>query len=186
MADSISGGDQLLDPKFILTKARVTEGTLVADFGCGGAGHFVFPASPMVGPKGKVFAVDIVQAVLKKIEQRAREENITNIATVWSDLEVFRAAKDIPDATLDVGMLINTLFQSKNKEMMMRESVRMVKRGGMLLVVEWKMSGAPFGPATDVRVSEDAVRGFARNLQLDEVDFFEAGPYHYGILFKKT
>lgn len=186
MVETVSGGDQLLDPKFILTKAGVVENTIVADLGCGGAGHFVFPASPMVGAQGKVLAVDIQQSVLQKIAQHAQEEHYANVVTIWTDLEVFRGAKDIVDESLDVAMLINTLFQSKNKEAMMRESVRMVKRGGHLLVVEWKLSGAPFGPSKEMRVSEEVIRTIARTLQLDEVDAFEAGPYHYGILFKKV
>lgn len=185
MAEAISGGNQLLNPQFILEKAEVREGALVADFGCGAAAHFVFPASAMVGKDGKVFAVDVLPAVLQKITQRAREENKANIIPVWSDLEVFRGAKDIPDNTLDIGMLINTLFQSKNKEAMMRESARMVKRGGRLLVVEWKMAVAPFGPAASLRIAPDAVRSLAHGLQLEESYSFEAGPYHYGILFKK-
>lgn len=185
MRETISGGDQLLDPRFILEKAGVHEGALVADFGCGAAAHFVFPASAMVGSHGKVFAVDVIPAALQKITQRAREENKANIVPVWSDLEVFRGAKDIPDNTIDIGMLINTLFQSKNKEAMMRESARMVKRGGRLLVVEWKMAVAPLGPAANVRVTPDAVRALAHGLQLEESYSFEAGPYHYGILFKK-
>lgn len=177
----------MLDPQLLLTKAGVHEGGVVADLGCGGAGHFVFPASTIVGSKGKVFAVDIMEGVLKKIAARAREENRINMHTVWSDLEVVGAAKDIADRSLDVALLINTLFQSKNKkEAMMREAVRMVKRDGAVLVVEWKMTDAPFGPSRDLRVPEEFVRSTAHALSLQEVEAFDAGPYHYGILFKKT
>lgn len=186
MLPPLSGGSQLLDPKYILTKAGVAQGMAIADLGCGGAGHFVFPAAPMVGPAGKVYALDILQSVLQPIAQRAREQNLNNIIAVWSDLEKFKGAKEIADGALDVAMLINTLFQSKNHEAMMRESARMLKRGGRLLVVEWKMSGAPFGPATAVRVPMDVVRTLARDLHLDEYESFEAGPYHYGLLFKKV
>ncbi len=183
--ENISGGSQLLNATFVLRKARITEGAHVAECGCGGGGHFVFPASTMVGPRGKIFAIDIQQAVLQKIMAHAREQNMANIVPVWSDLEVFRGAKDIADNTMDVGLLLNTLFQAKNKEAMMRESARMVKRGGHLLVVEWKLSVAPFGPAPRLRIGQDAVRSLARAVHLDENESFEAGPYHYGILFKK-
>ena len=178
-------GDQFIDAKFILQKAGTIEGASVADLGCG-TGYFIFPASQLVGVRGKVFAVDVLQNTLKKIADRAREEGKTNIVTVWSDLEVFRGAKDIPDNTLDVALIINTLFQAKNREAMMREAARMVKRGGHLLIVEWKLSLAPFGPATAVRVPPDSVRMYGRALHLDEAYSFEAGQYHYGILFKKV
>lgn len=179
-------GNQILDPKPILERGKVMQGAIVADLGCGGVGHFVFPASRMVGTGGHVYAVDILPSVLESINRRIREENVVNVSTVWSDLEIFRGAKDIADGALDVGMLLNTLFQSKKKEAMMRESVRMIKRGGILLVVEWKKSAASFGPALDLRLSEEETRRLAREAGLDESDAFQAGPYHYGMVFKKV
>jgi len=109
-----TGGSALLDVNFILEKARVKERMRVADLGCGTSGHFVFPAAKIVGVHGLVYAVDILKPLLESVARRARQENINNVATVWSDLEVYRATK-IETESIDVALLINVLFYSQKR-----------------------------------------------------------------------
>ena len=83
----VSGGNELLDPMEILGRLGVTTGSIVADLGCGGAGHFVIPAAKLVGHKTNVYAVDIQKIVLASVASIGRLEGISNIKTVWSDIE---------------------------------------------------------------------------------------------------
>ena len=180
----ITGGNALLDAKFILARAQIKEGMQVADLGCGASGHFVFPSARIVGKKGTVYAVDIMKTILQSIEKRAKLENLQNIQTVWSDLEIFGATK-IDSGKLDVAMLINTLYQSKKRIEIVREAVRLIKKGGKLIVVEWKNSALPFGPSIENRVEKDLLKNGSAKLGLKIEEEFEAGDYHYGIIFDK-
>ena len=117
----------MIDANLILTKARVEEKTKVADLGCGSSGHFVFPSAKLVGKKGIVYAVDILRTTLETVNKRARIENLANIKTVWSNLEIFGATK-IEAGSLDVGLLINTLYQSHKRAEILRESIRLLKK----------------------------------------------------------
>ena len=179
-----NGGGTLLDINFVLAKARLKERMKVADLGCGTSGHFVFPAAKIVGPHGLVYAVDILKPSLESIARRARQENINNISTVWSDLEVYRATK-IETESLDVALLINTLFHSQKRAEILRESIRMVKRGGFILVVEWEDTSSPFGPPPDKRVKIEQLKNVAIKLNLKVEEEFDAGEFHYGVLFSK-
>jgi ubiquinone/menaquinone biosynthesis C-methylase UbiE len=178
------GGNALLDAGFVLGKARVAESLKVADLGCGASGHFVFPAAKLVGKRGVVYAVDILKTVLEEIKRRARQENIDNIQAIWSNLEIFKATK-IESGSLDVAFLINTLYQSPKRAEILREAVRMLKKGAKLLVVEWKNISSPFGPPPEERVKIDLLKTVAKKLGLGIEEEFEAGQYHYGILFIK-
>ncbi len=181
----ITGGKQLLDPVALLQKLGLEEGMKVADFGCGTVGHFVFPAAKLVGEKGQVYAVDILKSVLEGVRSRAELERAANVKTVWSNLEVF-GATDIPDNFLDRALLVNILFQTRKHNEVLREVARMLKTGGRLLVVDWKMTRIPaFGPAKQLRLSREAVFLSAGKLGLDLVSEFEAGDYHFGLLFRK-
>jgi ubiquinone/menaquinone biosynthesis C-methylase UbiE len=180
----VSGGNALLDIKFILNKAGVSAEMAVADLGCGSSGHFVFSTSEMVGKHGRVYAVDILKTVLADIERRAKLENIDNIIPVWSNLEVFKATK-IESGSLDIALLINTLYQSHKRGEIMREAVRLIKKGGRLLVVDWKATSSPFGPPSNERVKPELVKASAKKLGLIEEQEFEAGQYHFGVLFSK-
>jgi len=179
-----TGGNVLLDVNFILSKAQISEDMKVADLGCGASGHFVFPAAKIVGKGGKIFAVDILKTVLEETNKRVKQDNLDNIKTVWSNLEIFKATK-IESGSLDVVLLINTLYQSHKRPEILREAIRMLKKGGKLLVVEWRNISSPFGPPAEERVKVDLLKAGGRKLGLEIEDEFEAGQYHYGILFIK-
>lgn len=178
------GGNTLIDANLILAKSQISEKMKVADLGCGSSGHFVFPAAKAVGKKGVVYAVDILRTVLETINKRARIENLANIKTVWTNLEIFGAAK-IESGSLDVAMLINTLYQSRKRAEILRETIRMIKKNGKLVVVEWKNIAAPFGPPAEERVNKDLLDNAAKKLGLREELEFEAGQYHYGLIYVK-
>jgi len=180
----ITGGNVLLDVNVILSKAGVGEKMKVADLGCGASGHFVFPAASMVGEKGEVYAVDILKTVLETISRRIKQENISNIKTIWSNLEIFGATK-IESGSLDLAFLVDTLYQSHKRVEILRESVRMLKKEGKLIVVEWKNIALPFGPPVEERVKIDPIKVGAQKLGLKLEEEFFAGQYHYGLVFVK-
>jgi ubiquinone/menaquinone biosynthesis C-methylase UbiE len=177
-------GKELIDPYRLLEEAGVANGHTVIDFGCGTLGHYVFPASKMVGPNGKVIAVDILKSVLSGIESRIKLESATNVTTLWGDLERVNGVK-LPDGTADVGLLINNLFLSQQKEALVRECVRMVKAGSMLVVVDWKPSGISLGPAMEHRVPAEEARKLAESVGLTFVKELHPGEHHYGFLYRK-
>ncbi len=176
---------KLLNPQELLEKQlEVKFGNFVGDLGCGGAGYFTIPVAKIVGSRGKVYAVDILKTALEGVKSKAKLENILNIETIWSDLEKVGVTKITPD-TLDSALLINILFQSRNNVALLDEAKRILKVGGKLLVVDWKVEPTPFGPPVTDRVTPEKVREFAKGLNLKEEKFFAAGPYHYGFVFVK-
>ena len=177
-------GSELIDPFKVLEAADVGQGQVVADFGCGTLGHYVFPAGRMVGPEGKVYAVDILKSVLSGIESRIKLESANNVETLWGDMERDRGVR-LPDASVDVGMLINNLFLSKQKEAMVRECVRMVKAGGKFVMIDWKPGALSFGPAIGERVPADETKRLGESAGLRLVKEIEPGKYHYGFVFVK-
>lgn len=182
--NKITGGNALLDAKFILDKAEVGDRMKIADLGCGASGHFVFSSARLVGKNGKVYAVDILKPVLENINRRIKQENIENVEPIWSDLEMFGATK-IPAESLDLAMLINTLYLSRKRGEILRESLRLLKKGKKLLIVEWKNISSPFGPPPEERVKKELLKTAGQKLGLILEEEFEAGPYHYGLIFVK-
>ncbi|KKQ57251.1 MAG: Methyltransferase type 11 [Parcubacteria group bacterium GW2011_GWA2_38_13] len=180
----VSGGNQLIDAKFILKKIRVHEGKVVADLGCGGAGHFIIPAGKWVGKKSTVYAVDILRSALEEVSKKARLMGIKNIKTIWSNLEIPGSTK-LSDNELDIAFLINILFQSKEDKNIMTEAARILKPGGKLLVIDWNSTRVPFGPPLVDRVDPNEIKEIAKTLGLKIMDEFDAGKFHFGLIFKK-
>ena len=174
----------LLDADLILNNAEIEENMKVADLGCGSMGYFVFQLAKIVGNNGKVFAVDIMKTVLESIKRKIKVENLKNIETVWSDLEKFKATK-IENSSIDVALLINTLYQSQKRAEILRETVRMVKKYGKIVIVEWRDFKIPFGPPVSKRVKNELLKINAPKLGLKLEKEFLAGSYHYGLIFIK-
>jgi ubiquinone/menaquinone biosynthesis C-methylase UbiE len=180
----MSGGNELLNPIAILTHIGVKEGSVVADLGCGGAGHFVLPAGRLVGEDTTVYAVDILKTVLNTVASKARLLGINNIKKVWSNLELSQATNIAPDS-LDFALLINVLFQSSNPEAMIKEAIRLLKPGGKLLIIDWSLAQKVFGPPVEKRIDAKKIQERAKVLGLKLVEEFAPGPYHYAFVFTK-
>jgi len=168
----------------IFEKVGLEQGMNVGDLGCGNLGYFSVPAAKIVGKTGIVYAVDILKPVLLSVDGIAKKEGLDNIKTVWSNLEIVGATK-IPEASLDLVATINMLFQSDKDEVVLKEAYRLVKSGGKLLIVDWKSVDVPFGPKLETRIKkEDAIK-FSQDAGFKLLEEFEAGPYHFGLIFVK-
>ncbi|KKU47770.1 hypothetical protein A3H10_04375 [Candidatus Uhrbacteria bacterium RIFCSPLOWO2_12_FULL_46_10] len=179
----VSGESILLDAEKILSHLKIGEGMRVGELGCGGRGHFVFPAVRLVGTKGRVYAVDILKACLTAIEHQATEEHWPHVMTVWSNLEIVGATK-IPNGELDRATLINILFQVHDLSAIFTEARRLLKREGLLLVIDWSGASSPFGPSADRRIMPEKTIALAERVGFRSVEQFKAGPHHYGIIFQ--
>ncbi len=174
----------LIDPRVALHPLGIQPGMHIADLGSGGHGHFIFPAASLVGRDGLVYAVDILKPALSSIEGRARHENVRHVRTVWSDLESGRI--NIPAGTLDRAMLINTLFQTKNRTAVLREARHLLKPEGRLLVIEWRIERAPIGPSVMHKIPRELLLQCMKEADLAPVHEFVVGPYHLGLILART
>jgi len=175
---------RLFDIPVILGKMGIEERQQVAELGCGNFGFFVFPLAKLVGRQGRVYAVDIIKSTLEDIKRTALKENLPQVTTVWSNLEIFKATQ-IETDSLDDALLINVLHQSDKRLEIIRESIRLLKRGGKLLIIDWKGSDLPLGPEPKRRVKLDSLKSAAPKVGLQIKEEFEAGPYHYGLILSK-
>lgn len=174
----------LLDANLVVGKLSLVAGMKIADLGSGGAGRFLFPCARLIGKDGKAYAIDILKNALGMISRRARQENQPNIETVWSNLEIF-GATNLPAGSLDRALLVNTLSQSTKRVEIIRETIRLLKKGGRLLIVEWKKEATPLGPDKLRRVDRELLKSGASRLGLEIEEEFTAGPYHWGIIASK-
>ena len=178
-------GTELINPFKVLERVGIRERMRVADLGCGSLGHFVFPAAQLVGPKGHVYAVDILRDVLDMVARHAAEGKFENVECIWSDIDVYRATR-IPDGELDLTLLVNNLFLSQNRPNLVKEMARLTKRGGKAVVIEWKTTSTPIGPPSDRRITKEEAVATFRVPEFTLLEEFEAGPHHYGLLFQRT
>lgn len=175
----------MLDPSMLLHKIDLSTGDQYADFGCGALGHFVFPASEIVGEGGQVFAVDVVKGVLEELEQRIRDESAHNVTPVWGDIERDRGINISPES-LDVVSMVNMAAHIDIAPKSFEEARRLLKINGRLLVIDWKPEAGSIVIDAKERTSADSVNAAVTRTGFRLVNEFEAGPQHWGLLFQRV
>ena len=171
------------DPKNNIKQLGLKEGDRVADFGSG-SGHYVIAASEFVGGDGRVYAIDIQNALLQKIKNLATKENRYNIDTLWGDIEQLGGTK-LADNSIDSAILANTFFQVENKHNTIAEVRRVLKPKGKLMFVDWADSFSGIGPAPENIVAESEAKQMFVNGGFEFINRFDAGEHHYGLIFIK-
>jgi ubiquinone/menaquinone biosynthesis C-methylase UbiE len=172
-----------LVPQNAVTHFHLLKGDRVLDVGAG-SGHFSFAVARAVMPDGRVYALEIQKDLAERIAREARAKRITNIETLWGDLESPQGIR-IGDATIDAVIVANVLFQIGDRKRALAEVTRMLRPGGKLFVIDWVDSYGGMGPHPDLLVSEDEAKRLVASAGFDFIRTFPAGSHHYGLAFKK-
>ncbi len=172
------------DPNTIIPQLHIPLGSAVADLGAG-TGVYSFLVSKVVGPTGKVYACDVQKDMLTRLENEIKDRGITNIQTVWSNVENHQGTK-LRDESIDWVIVANVLFQVENRDAMIKEIARILKPDGTVLLVDWAESFGNLGPhQNEVINTIEAEKKFSAAGFRKSPQTIEAGSHHYGIIFKK-
>ncbi|OGN28281.1 MAG: hypothetical protein A2941_01910 [Candidatus Yanofskybacteria bacterium RIFCSPLOWO2_01_FULL_49_17] len=172
-----------LDPIVAVGAFGVGSGMRVADFGCG-AGHITVLVAQRAGPDGKVTALDIMEDKLDSVRARAKAAGLDNIDTVRANLEL-TGSSGLSDGSQNIVILATILFQSQKKADIIKESARVLKPDGKIILVEWKKGTGSLGPPDELRTPETEMRELFRQAGFSNSRQFSAGRFHYGYIFTR-
>jgi ubiquinone/menaquinone biosynthesis C-methylase UbiE len=169
----------------ILEKADLKKGQIVADLGCGKSLFLLYALSTLVGQDGKVYGVDILPEIIDTVNREIHYHDLSSITPILGNLDSLRGVL-IPDNHLDRGFLINTIHQSSDTITMLSEASRMLKKDGILVIVDWETHDSPIGPNKNQRIHHETIKETASIAKLELINEFKPGSYHYGLIFKKN
>jgi ubiquinone/menaquinone biosynthesis C-methylase UbiE len=172
---------EFVDPHTTLLQLGLRDGMRVGDFGTG-SGHYALAASAMVGNEGRVYAVDIQEDVIKRLQDDAERAGKNNINFIWGNLEKAGSTK-LKEGALDAIVLSNTLFQLEDAPSAIAEMKRVLKGGGKILLVDWSEAHGGMGPAGEFVMSEEKAERLFTGAGFSKVKSFRAGPHHYAMVF---
>ncbi|MEN6379180.1 MAG: methyltransferase domain-containing protein [Methanofastidiosum sp.] len=161
---------KMLPPEETLINARLSKNDIFIDIGCG-IGYFSIPASIIIGPKGKVFALDTSNEMLEELNRRINVNKITNIESILSDPFDFHLNQD----TGTFALMSNVLHEVDDKVIFLKETNKVLKTQGKLCVIEWQKKETEKGPPIKYRLSGSQV-----NELLDQTNFILLDSYPIG------
>jgi len=117
-----------------IKKFGIENGMTVVDYGCG-PGRYSIPIAEMVGVKGRVYAVDIHEMALKKVQEKIRKAGIENIKTSLAkgnDDGDYNSG--LNDNIADIVCAIDMFFIIKKPTEFLKEIRRILKSNGILII----------------------------------------------------
>lgn len=176
--------EKFIDPKKIIDQLDFRQGDMVADFGCG-TGFFSFPIAKKIGERGTVYSLDVLPQVIEAIESQAKLDGLKNIVTKRVNLEKV-GGSTLEGESLDWVILKDVLYQNQKKDILINEAKRILKKGGKVLVVEWKKENSMIGPEKSIRISREEILEITKNDKWEiSSEAIDAGKFHYAFVLIK-
>ena len=135
----------------VMASIGLVPGLVVADVGAG-TGFFAIPFARVIGNRGKVYAVDFQDEMLKKLNDKlSLPEAPTNIVALKGEALNTTLAKE----SCDVVFMANIWHELDDHPGVLREAKRLLRPGGRLAILDWRADlPSPPGPPASHRISQ--------------------------------
>jgi ubiquinone/menaquinone biosynthesis C-methylase UbiE len=168
------------DPASNLAKLGLTHGMKIVDVGAG-SGFYSIEAAKLVGPGGRIYAVDVQKDLLERLRSQAGTQGIRNIEVVWGNAEKIGGTK-LREGIADRLIVSNVLSQIEVPDDFALEMKRLSKPGSKLMLIDWS-EVSPLSPGHVVPQQQAQTLFEKSGFKLDQT--FNAGDHHYGLIFTR-
>ena len=164
----------------LLHELRLRPGMAVADVGAG-TGYYTRRIAPLVGPSGKVFAVDVQPQMVALLQKTAARPEFANVVPVLGAVTDPRLAP----GSIDVALMVDVYHELEFPHEMFANIVRALKPGGRVVFVEYRAEDlkVPIKPAH--KMSEAQIRREASRQALVWERTADTLPWQHVVVFRK-
>ena len=117
----------------MLKALHLKPGQTVCDMGCGN-GFYTLKLAKLVGEKGQVLAVDIQPEMLSLLNERAKEEKLSNIKPILGT----PVDPNLPQGKIDLILCVDVYHEFSNPEEMLAVMRKSLTPGGRIALAEFR------------------------------------------------
>lgn len=139
------------NPDLIWRELGLGDPRVLVEIGAG-TGFFAAPFARKMR-NGKVYACDVQDEMLSWMNKNLP----VDVRGSVRPLKMQETRVPLPDGIADLVYMINLHHELDDAAALMKESARLLKDGGMVLVMDWKKGDTPVGPPQEIRVAEDEI-----------------------------
>ena len=161
--DDEKARDAAGEPDQLVRLLGIKPGMAVADIGAG-SGYYVVRLSPIVGPKGRVFAEDIMPDYLHGLRQRVRELGLRNVTVIQGEPHDPR----LPAASLDGAILVHMYHEIAQPYALLYNLVPAFRPGARVAIIDAFRQTSDHGTPPDLLRCELAAVGY-REISFDRL-----------------
>jgi ubiquinone/menaquinone biosynthesis C-methylase UbiE len=168
-------------PQLVIDALEIKPGQTIADLGAG-SGYYSFRIAPLVGPNGKVLAIDIEPRMLEAIAERARREHIANVTTVRSSAQ----DPNLAPGSVDLLFMVDVYHELEYPYEVMTKVRTALKPGGRVALVEYRAEDPDVLIKPLHKMSERQVRREMQAAGFKHVKTVRTLPLQHLIVFEAT
>ncbi len=151
--DKLNNPERLktMSPDLIWQKLALKDPRVLVDIGAG-TGFFAVPFSrKMQG--GKVYACDISDTMVRWMNENLPADVRGSVVPLLME----ETKVPLDSGIADLVYMINLHHELESPAAIMKESLRLLKKGGKLMIIDWKKEETPEGPPINIRVTREAI-----------------------------
>jgi SAM-dependent methyltransferase len=149
------GRDQKLHINQVMDILAITPGKSVADIGAG-SGWFTVRAARRVGNAGEIYAVDINPAAIQHIDERVRQEQLSNVKTILGKA----GDPELPPNSVDAVLLLKTYHEVAEPVALMRNLRAALRPGARVGIIDRDGNGEDHGVHKKIVLREADEAGY--------------------------
>lgn len=165
-------------PLTVLEFLGIRKGETVADLGAG-TGYFTRMLALEVGDEGRVYAVEIEQAMLDYLTRRddIRQDRVTSVLAEPDDPK-------LPKGEIDLVVIMNTWHHVEKRTRYLKKLARSLSEEGRVAIIDFYEGELPVGPPPGHKLSEATVEKELRKAGWTVAAKSVALPYQYLMIAK--
>jgi ubiquinone/menaquinone biosynthesis C-methylase UbiE len=164
----------------VVAALRLQPGQTVADIGAG-SGLLEPPLAKAVGPRGRVYAVEIDAAFFPEIARRAAAAQVTNVETVLGRF----TDPALPVKSIDLALFHDVIHHVENRAAYLQTLARYLGPTGRIAVIDYEGGKGPHSSQPELEVTREQLTGWMKNAGLAQVEDVKLFPDKYFLVFAR-
>jgi ubiquinone/menaquinone biosynthesis C-methylase UbiE len=144
------GRDRWQRPDQVLQALAIRAGQTVCDIGAG-PGYFTLRVARLVGPRGRVYAVDVEPRILDALRARIEKRGVENVTPVLA----LGGNPLLPDGACDLVLIVDTYHHFPDGPAYLRRLAKTLRPTGRIANIDFRKQATPIGPPQEHRISRE-------------------------------
>lgn len=149
----------------VVAALKLQPGQTVADIGAG-SGLLAAPLARAVGPRGRVYAVEIDAGFFPEIKKRAAAAQVSNIETVLGKF----TDPALPVKSIDVALFHDVLHHVANRGAYLKTLAGYLAPSGRIVVIDYEGGQGPHRDQPELEVTREQLAAWMKDAGLAQVD----------------
>jgi len=179
---SLDGPQRVADMKIdqVVAALKLQPGQIVADIGAG-SGLLEVPLALAVGPKGRVYAVEIDAGFLPEIAKRAAAGQVTNVEPMLGKF----TDPGLPVKNIDLAIFHDVIHHVQERAAYIKTLAGYLAPSGRIAVIDYEGGIGPHIKDPSLQVSREQLTGWMNDAGLKQVDDVKLFADKYYLVFSK-